>query len=155
MAKANQRAADLTPIIREIRAAGAISQREIAAGLNARGIPAAEGGPWGAASVCTLLKRIIKPTVAEALEVIREEICHRGGYRGRNLKIYNAHVYRSRTFKGSIAAEYGLSVERVRQLCHLELRRRRTKGGWPSRKRKKPAAHVELRAKLEKLLTEH
>jgi transposase len=41
--RAAERAADLAPIIAEIRAAGATSLRAIAAGLNERGIPTARG----------------------------------------------------------------------------------------------------------------
>lgn len=52
--KAEQRAKDLAPTIAELRANGATSLRQIAEGLNARGIPAARGGRWGAAQVSRL-----------------------------------------------------------------------------------------------------
>jgi len=39
-------AADLVPIIAELRAAGVVSLQQIAAELNARGIRAARGGAW-------------------------------------------------------------------------------------------------------------
>lgn len=56
-AAAAARAADLAPIVTEIRAGGASSLREIAAGLNARGIQAASGGQWSATQVSRLLSR--------------------------------------------------------------------------------------------------
>ena len=51
---AQRRAADLLPIIADLRAEGAVSLREIAAGLNERGIPAARGGEWSAVQVSRL-----------------------------------------------------------------------------------------------------
>ena len=48
---ASARAADLAPVIAELRAAGATSLRAIAAGLNERGIPTARGGVWNATQV--------------------------------------------------------------------------------------------------------
>jgi DNA invertase Pin-like site-specific DNA recombinase len=45
-AKARSRAADLVPIIAELRAAGVVSLQQIAAELNARRIRAARGGAW-------------------------------------------------------------------------------------------------------------
>jgi hypothetical protein len=48
MPQAVERAHALAPVIAEIRATGASSLREIAAGLNARGIPTAQGGAWSA-----------------------------------------------------------------------------------------------------------
>ncbi len=56
-ATAAARAADLRPIITDVRASGASSLREIAAGLNQRGIPAARGGPWSAVQVKRALER--------------------------------------------------------------------------------------------------
>lgn len=55
---ANSRAADLAPIIADIRATGATSLRAMAAGLNDRGIPAARGGSWGASQVQKVIARI-------------------------------------------------------------------------------------------------
>ena len=50
--RANERAADVAPAIAEIIAAGAASLREIAAGLNERGIPTTRGaGTWSAVQV--------------------------------------------------------------------------------------------------------
>ncbi len=49
--KARRRAADLAPIIAELQASGATSYRQIAAGLNARGIRTARGGAWSAVQV--------------------------------------------------------------------------------------------------------
>jgi hypothetical protein len=54
---ANDRATDLAPIIRELQASGATSLREIAAGLNARGIKTARGGTWSAVQVSRILER--------------------------------------------------------------------------------------------------
>jgi hypothetical protein len=48
---AKQRLEDFKPIIAELRAQGITSLRKIADGLNARGIPAAEGGKWTAVQV--------------------------------------------------------------------------------------------------------
>jgi DNA invertase Pin-like site-specific DNA recombinase len=48
---ARQRAEDLAPIISELRARGITSLGAIAAGLNARGVPAARGGKWTAIQV--------------------------------------------------------------------------------------------------------
>lgn len=56
-AKAAVRAADVAPIIEEIRATGAASLRQIAAGLNERGIPTARGGTWTAVQVSRILSR--------------------------------------------------------------------------------------------------
>lgn len=57
-AKAERRAADLAPIITEIRASGATSLREIAAALNARGIPTARGGQWSAVQVSRIIDEV-------------------------------------------------------------------------------------------------
>jgi DNA invertase Pin-like site-specific DNA recombinase len=56
--QAAQRAADLAPIITELRAAGAQSLRELAAGLNAHRLPTVRGGEWSAAQVQRLLTRL-------------------------------------------------------------------------------------------------
>lgn len=55
--KAAAAAADLGPIIKDIRAAGATSLRDIADELNARGIPAPRGGTWGAVQVSRTISR--------------------------------------------------------------------------------------------------
>jgi len=56
--RAKARAADLTPTIAELQAAGAMSLRDIAAGLNERGIPTARGtGTWSATQVMRVLAR--------------------------------------------------------------------------------------------------
>jgi DNA invertase Pin-like site-specific DNA recombinase len=56
--RAKARAADLAPTITELQAAGATSLREIAAGLNERGIPTARGtGSWSATQVMRVLAR--------------------------------------------------------------------------------------------------
>jgi len=55
-AKAEKRAEDLLPVIRNIQSEGAVSLRQIAARLNERGIPAAKGGQWTAIQVQRLLR---------------------------------------------------------------------------------------------------
>jgi DNA invertase Pin-like site-specific DNA recombinase len=57
-AKAAERAADLAPIIAELREGGAASLRELAAGLDARGIATARGQKWSAPQVQRLLARL-------------------------------------------------------------------------------------------------
>ena len=52
------RAADIAPIVRELQTAGATSLRAIAAGLNDRSIPTANGGTWSAVQVSRLLQRL-------------------------------------------------------------------------------------------------
>ena len=49
--EATQRASELAPIIAELRTQGATSLRQIAEGLNERGIPTARGGRWSAVQV--------------------------------------------------------------------------------------------------------
>ncbi len=53
--KANDRAGELASTITELREAGAMSLRQIAAGLNERGIPTARGGKWSAVQVQRVL----------------------------------------------------------------------------------------------------
>jgi DNA invertase Pin-like site-specific DNA recombinase len=55
---AAQRAVDLAPIIAELRLGGATSLRELAAGLNARGIWTARGLEWSAPQVQRLMARL-------------------------------------------------------------------------------------------------
>lgn len=57
VAKANDRATDLLPVIADIRAAGARSLRQIADVLNERGIPTAKGGRWSAVQVSRIEAR--------------------------------------------------------------------------------------------------
>jgi Recombinase len=56
-ALADQHAANVLPVIREIRRAGAGSLRQIADALNARGITTPRGGRWYASSVRNVLER--------------------------------------------------------------------------------------------------
>jgi DNA invertase Pin-like site-specific DNA recombinase len=56
-AQANQFAANVLPIVREIEASGLTNPREIAAALNARGVRTARGGAWHDSTVRNLLKR--------------------------------------------------------------------------------------------------
>jgi DNA invertase Pin-like site-specific DNA recombinase len=55
--KAVRRANDLAPIIAELKASGAASLGQIAAGLNARGICTPRGGEWSAVQVKRVLNR--------------------------------------------------------------------------------------------------
>ncbi|WP_311275228.1 recombinase family protein [Methylobacterium sp. WCS2018Hpa-22] len=57
VARASDRAADVAGIIAEIRADGAVSLRQIADGLNSRGIPTAKGGTWSAVQVSRVLAK--------------------------------------------------------------------------------------------------
>lgn len=54
--KATEHAGYLQPIITEVKAAGAVSLRQIAAALNERGVPASKGGVWTAVQVSRLLR---------------------------------------------------------------------------------------------------
>jgi DNA invertase Pin-like site-specific DNA recombinase len=56
-ALADQHAANVLPVIREVRRAGVISLRDIADALNARGITTPRGGQWYASSVRNVLER--------------------------------------------------------------------------------------------------
>jgi hypothetical protein len=60
VAQAEARARALSPVIAEIRAAGAHSYNGIAAQLNARGIPTARGGRWAATQVRDIVLRLSK-----------------------------------------------------------------------------------------------
>ena len=60
-ARAVARAADLSPVIAEVRAAGVTTLRGIADELNRRGIPTAAGrGKWGPVQVTRVLARLPK-----------------------------------------------------------------------------------------------
>jgi hypothetical protein len=55
---ASERAvSNIAPIIAEIRAGGATSLRDIAAGLNQRGITTPRGGTWSAKQVARVVAR--------------------------------------------------------------------------------------------------
>lgn len=54
--QAQRRAADLLPVIAALRADGAMSLRQIAEGLNQRGIPTARGGEWSAVQVSRVVE---------------------------------------------------------------------------------------------------
>jgi DNA invertase Pin-like site-specific DNA recombinase len=54
--KAQRRAADLAPIVADIRAGGASSLPAIAAELNRRGIPTARGGKWSPTQVMRIVR---------------------------------------------------------------------------------------------------
>ncbi len=57
-ATADARAADILPIIEDIRAGGVSTLRGIAGELNARGILTARNGAWHAATVANVLRRV-------------------------------------------------------------------------------------------------
>lgn len=57
-AMADARAAELVPIVAELKAAGHTSVRKLAEALEARGVPTERGGPWHITGVQRLLKRI-------------------------------------------------------------------------------------------------
>lgn len=59
--KADSRADDVSPVIRELQASGA-SLRAVATELNRRGIETARGGPWSATQVSRVLGRIEERT---------------------------------------------------------------------------------------------
>jgi DNA invertase Pin-like site-specific DNA recombinase len=54
---ADQFAANVLPIVRQIQAAGAVTLAQIAEALNARGVQTARGGAWYASTVKNLLDR--------------------------------------------------------------------------------------------------
>ena len=56
-AAARKRLADLEPVLATLRGNGASSYAAIAAGLNARGVPAPRGGAWHPKSVRQVLRR--------------------------------------------------------------------------------------------------
>jgi hypothetical protein len=66
-ARADARAIDLAPTVRELQAAGKTSLRAIADELNRRGIPTARRGQWQAGSVSQLLARIAKQWLDDAI----------------------------------------------------------------------------------------
>jgi Recombinase len=55
--RADQRPANVVPIMRQIQRSGATSLRQIAEALNARGISAPRGGQWHATSVRNVMAR--------------------------------------------------------------------------------------------------
>jgi hypothetical protein len=58
-ARANQKAAELAPVIAKLRAAGIMSKRGIAKALNKRAIRTPRGvGQWRAIQVARVLKRL-------------------------------------------------------------------------------------------------
>jgi hypothetical protein len=57
-ARADAKAADLAPVIKELQAAGKTSLRAIAEGLNEQGIPTVRGGDWSSPQVMRVLERL-------------------------------------------------------------------------------------------------
>jgi DNA invertase Pin-like site-specific DNA recombinase len=148
---AYQRIWDLTPVVRELRASGARSHEDLANALNERGIPTPTGRQWTAGRTRRLLHWVDdKPSLEEALRLIRSELRHRGGHRERNVQIYRDRLA-GRTLD-SLAREHGLTDERIRQLCTLATARRvhsRWDGQHPN-----PMDGTDLRTYLEQLLME-
>jgi len=58
-AGAKAQAAELAPLVIELRRSGVTTVRGLAAALNARAIPTAGGGPWRAGTVHRLLQRVL------------------------------------------------------------------------------------------------
>jgi DNA invertase Pin-like site-specific DNA recombinase len=58
--RARQRAADLVPIIADLRERGVTSLRQIAAALNERGVPAPRGGAWAPAQVHRVVNQYVE-----------------------------------------------------------------------------------------------
>lgn len=56
--RADAKATDIAPAIRELRESGATSLRDIASGLNNIGIPTPRGGQWQATQVARILSRL-------------------------------------------------------------------------------------------------
>jgi DNA invertase Pin-like site-specific DNA recombinase len=56
-AKSAARATDIQPILADLKASGAVSLRQLAAGLNERGIPTARGGAWSPVQVQRVMNR--------------------------------------------------------------------------------------------------
>lgn len=56
-AGADRHAANVLPIVKQIKAAGATTLRQIAEAVNARGIATPRGGVWYATSVKNLMER--------------------------------------------------------------------------------------------------
>lgn len=63
---ANRRAADLAPLVAEVRAEGASSLRQIATRLNEHGARTPTGREWGAVQVSRLLARLGQQEIASA-----------------------------------------------------------------------------------------
>jgi DNA invertase Pin-like site-specific DNA recombinase len=55
--EADRFAANVRPIIEQVKATGIISLRGVASALTARGVPTARGGTWNAAQVANVLRR--------------------------------------------------------------------------------------------------
>lgn len=57
---ADRFAANVRPIIEQVRTSGIISLRSIAAALTARGVATARGGEWTAVQVSAVERRVVK-----------------------------------------------------------------------------------------------
>ncbi|TNC09030.1 resolvase [Methylobacterium terricola] len=57
--RAVHHAAELAPVIAEVRSAGTTTLQGIAVALNERGIPTARGGRWSAVQVSRVLARTV------------------------------------------------------------------------------------------------
>jgi len=65
MAKADQFATNVLPIVHDIQRTGINTLQGVAGALNARGIPTARGGTWYASTVRNLLARVPTDTASE------------------------------------------------------------------------------------------
>lgn len=64
--RARRHAADLAPVITELRASGATTLQAIAAGLNERSIPTARGNQWSAVQVSRVIAWTAEQQLARA-----------------------------------------------------------------------------------------
>ena len=57
--RSRERAVDMAPLLREIRAAGALTLEQVANALNALGVPSARGGRWYPMQVTRVERRLV------------------------------------------------------------------------------------------------
>jgi DNA invertase Pin-like site-specific DNA recombinase len=79
--RSRERAAEVAPILREIRAAGALTLEEVANALNALGIPSARGSRWYPMQVTRIEKRL---AAAAAQDDARSKLPRSIGARSRS-----------------------------------------------------------------------
>lgn len=79
--RSRERAAEVAPILREIRAAGALTLEEVANALNALGIPSARGSRWYPMQVTRIEKRL---AAAAAQDDARSKLSRSIGARSRS-----------------------------------------------------------------------
>jgi len=95
-AKARARAEDLAPTIEEMKAAGTVSLRAMAEGLNARSIPAPHGGRWSAAQVARVEARLREQCVEENGSALSKS-ANRASVMHRELNVPNCNLHRIAT----------------------------------------------------------